>query len=474
MQRAHLPRSCMSCAKSKVRCDKIAPRCSTCATKNLDCQYPTNSSGNDEPEILETSAQVDLQHAPSVVPSHVGFRASLEPESIVASRSTGAVSQIPHSLELQSVRDEAFDWNLLDALPASLPTQEAWPSGNDQVTLSVDFNNISISADVDVLCLQNHLIDNQLMSTATDHLPMTSLPTFSSRFLQTRPKFRTSGQMTANNMARILCSYPKMLLDFNNSPPFIHPQWISASSSDPALEPLGNCLSLLGMLNTRARGTASLFWRNVRMECDRLSSTYTTLNNHAAIAAIQALLVYMLIRVAEGETEHNNHDAALLGTLTLILQVLSRRPRYDSFGRGVSVLHNESTWSNWIFEESHRRVAAIFRIINMLVCVSPAPTCASQPGLLIAPLPARKQLWEALSEEQWLGELQRVPMANSGLGLAYTGDMIGLDEYKMKLLTMPGSVEPCTSPKSKENWEQWCLGMDGFGALIMLAASLPM
>ncbi|EON61155.1 hypothetical protein W97_00366 [Coniosporium apollinis CBS 100218] len=131
-------------------------------------------------------------------------------------------------------------------------------------------------------------------------------------------------------MARILCSYLKMMLDYNALPPFIHLYWISASSSKEFLEPLANCMSLLGMLGTRARGTASLFWRNVRMECDHLSSTYTTFNKYGMIAATQALLIYMLVRVAEGETENNNHDAALLGTVTLMLGELRRQLQCES------------------------------------------------------------------------------------------------------------------------------------------------
>lgn len=40
--------------------------------------------------------------------------------------------------------------------------------------------------------------------------------------------------------------------------------------------------------------------------------------------------MYMLIRIAEGETEHNNHDAPLLETLTLVLGKLRRRAQYTS------------------------------------------------------------------------------------------------------------------------------------------------
>ncbi|KAF2269048.1 hypothetical protein CC78DRAFT_454376, partial [Lojkania enalia] len=310
---------------------------------------------------------------------------------------------------------------------------------------------------------------------ATKRLSDLTHPTMNIRFLRTRPKFKTGAQMTANNMARILYSYPKMLIEHNTCPPFLHPQWVSACNSEESMEPLANCISLLAMLSTRSRSTASLFWRNARMECDRIASNHTSFNSYGLIATVQALLIYMLIRVAEGETEHNNHDAALLGTLTVVLGELRRQAQYTSLEQdSLDIMCPGISWGQWIFQESRRRVAIVFHIINMLVCMSPATTCIGQPGLILAPLPARKQLWEAASEEQWLQELHRVPSVNGGFALAESGDLIELDEYQMKSLSMSGSVEACTSSKSKENWEEWCAGMDGFGALIMLAASLTL
>jgi hypothetical protein len=211
------------------------------------------------------------------------------------------------------------------------------------------------------------------------------------------------------------------------------------------------------------------------MECDRITSSHTSFDSYGLIAAVQALLIYMLMRVAEGETEHNNHDAALLGTLTMVLEELRRRAQYTSLEQdSLEIMCPGMNWGAWILQESRRRLAIVFRVINMLVCMSPATTCSDQPGLIFAPLPARKQLWEAASEEQWLQELHRVPSVNGEFGLAQSGDLIELDEYRMKSLSMPASVEVCTSSKSKENWEKWCAGMDGLGALIMLAASMPL
>lgn len=44
---------------------------------------------------------------------------------------------------------------------------------------------------------------------------------------------------------------------------------------------------------------------------------YASYDKTELIATSQALVVYMLVRLAEGETEHNNSDALLLNTINV-------------------------------------------------------------------------------------------------------------------------------------------------------------
>ena len=462
------------CARAKIRCNKVAPRCSTCATKNLDCRYPSNSSQLREVGTQETRFESDAEVALPETPSFVELSSLIGPQCTDATRA-GVKAQATHALGVSDVQRGTYERDFLHTSSDLNIVQKALSFEGSQFTPSMNFAESPASADTSNTRLQHYITVNEFIAYSTMSQPISTHPTMNVRFLRTRPKFENGGQMTANNMARILCSYPKMLMDHNALPPFLHPQWISASNSEESLEPLANCISLLGMLGTRARITASLFWRNVRMECDRISSNQINFNTQGLIATVQALLIYMLVRVAEGETEHNNHDAVLLATLTMVLDELRRRSQYASLAQdSLDIMCPGTNWGQWILEESRRRLSIVFRIINMLVCMSPATTCIDQPGLILAPLPARKQLWEAASEEQWLSELQRVPCIDSGYGLAKSGDLIGLDEYQMKSSNTPRSEELCMSANSSKNWDEWCAGMDGFGALIMLAASLPL
>ena len=161
-------------------------------------------------------------------------------------------------------------------------------------------------------------------------------------------------------------------------------------------------------------------------------------------------------------------------------------------------------WEDWVFEESRRRLddpkltplhptamgivlieiekrlSVIYRVVNMLVYFEPAAMCDLPTDLLLAPLPARKQLWEAGDEFAWKSERGRDPGAHAtAFGLTANGELFRLyDSDRLYCgshmeLVRQRSVNDCETPSSSaENWEEWCSGMDGMGGLVMLAASL--
>ena len=113
----------------------------------------------------------------------------------------------------------------------------------------------------------------------------------------------------------------------------------------------------------------------------------------------------------------------------------------------------------------------------MLVYFEPAAMCSlHQTDLLLAPLPAKKQLWEAGDERMWKAEGERDPGSlQTGFGLAANGDLVRVDEgraYCDGPMLQSKSMDETTATRSTAKWEEWCTGMDGFGGLIMLAASL--
>jgi hypothetical protein len=111
----------------------------------------------------------------------------------------------------------------------------------------------------------------------------------------------------------------------------------------------------------------------------------------------------------------------------------------------------------------------------MLVYFEPAAMCDLPPELILAPLPAKKQLWEATDELVWEAESEKKSGAKIAFALAANGELLELGDGPLgcsNALLLYKSSGAWTSPKSTNSWEEWCSGMDGFGGLVMLAASL--
>ena len=118
------------------------------------------------------------------------------------------------------------------------------------------------------------------------------------------------------------------------------------------------------------------------------------------------------------------------------------------------------------------RFALIYQIIKMLYSMDPASACAEPDGFLLAPLPSKKQLWDAPDEPSWTTEKIRDGGFPNVFGVLSNGQMIRTQEHHVILEGEVGLSEGMASEESAANWQEWCAGMDGFGALVTLAASL--
>lgn len=108
----------------------------------------------------------------------------------------------------------------------------------------------------------------------------------------------------------------------------------------------------------------------------------------------------------------------------------------------------------------------------MLVYFEPAAMCPlHQTGLSIAPLPAKKQLWEAGDESAWKAESEREAgaAAQSAFALSANGELLKLRQGQLRWNQL---FHPGTAPWRTADWDEWCSGMDGLGGLVMLAASM--
>jgi hypothetical protein len=116
----------------------------------------------------------------------------------------------------------------------------------------------------------------------------------------------------------------------------------------------------------------------------------------------------------------------------------------------------------------------IMQTIGMTFSLEPACTCIVHDGFVLSPLPSRKQLWEACTEEQWLAEKARDSGTTSVYGLMVGGLMVKVDECRSVLDGKAMMMDVERWKESSANWQEWCAGMDGLGGLVVLFASLPL
>ncbi|KAI0859962.1 hypothetical protein F4860DRAFT_504391 [Xylaria cubensis] len=300
-------------------------------------------------------------------------------------------------------------------------------------------------------------------------------PTSAVRSLVRRPKLQAGMQRISHLIFHTLKSYPLMILHHNTLPPFIHPATVSSDDEHPHMWPLTNCISLMHMIAGGVPGSRRLFWKNVQLECERVSYEHDKLQKWELLAAMQALSIYILIRLDEGETDYNNFDALLVKTFIAAAQKMGRIDLACQRQCGLCNSDLQASWREWIFRESRRRLAILYRVMNMLIHFEPTAMCDMPAEFILAPLPAKKQLWEAADEFSWKAESQRKRGIQVSFGLAADGELVEIDEGRLSCSDSwlsNKSMSTKAPPRSKVNWEEWCAGMDGFGGLVMLAASL--
>ena len=268
------------------------PKCSKCIAKATECRYPpgpfneTAASNKNAEERHDTRYDKDSPLDASLVLSDPTFG----------------------DLEL-----DYFDWD-------------------DQNMDFTDIINLPKTDRVVAGTSRSHL--RRSICSPTGTIPRS--PTSNMRSLIHRPRLETEAQRTANLILYTLKSYPRMMLHHGALPPFVHPSLVALANREATMEPLANAISLVHMIDSGFQSSRKLFWKNVRMECERLleeviyekndrirtvvADVYLqcrTMNEWELLAAMQAITIYLLIRLDEGETEHNNFDLLLVSTVTV-------------------------------------------------------------------------------------------------------------------------------------------------------------
>lgn len=203
-------KSCSRCAADKVRCNLKRPSCSRCSTRQIICQYPTSSpdSSDSPPPEREDSASV-LQ-----------------------------TQTVDSSGMFEGLIPDLNPWDILDTTAFLSPPRDSAalvPSDNAHVYLPDLMNEIPSS----------------LSLPRSTESPAAALANHSMQLI-----------------FRVLRSWPRMLAEGFQTPPFMHHSHIADTKSLP--QPLATCFTLVKMWHGQCKGAEDMVHQLVIKEVNNL------------------------------------------------------------------------------------------------------------------------------------------------------------------------------------------------------------
>lgn len=274
-------RCCEACTRAKIRCDTILPACSSCTSRGIPCNYDDNARQN----LARRSKAIGG-----------GKEAAQD----------GAIAN-----------DIIFD---------ELSEPMSWDSGTSpDDSLDLSFLNMPLAQSLDLLPSLD------AMSSGVDSIPSMfdggfNAPLNPSAFLQWKnPKVlyqkvapNPQAQMALMMMKGVIESYPHMMLRKETFPPFISSRSHGFDSEDVP-ETLKDCMGLAQMFATRTPESSNLIWRTMRMEQEKMLAQHESYSNHELQAAVQAVLIYIMMRLQDQKGEYEEVEIPLLHTLKVCL-----------------------------------------------------------------------------------------------------------------------------------------------------------
>lgn len=256
-------RSCLSCIKAKTRCDTGRPSCARCESRIIPCVYPggrprSNADNATSSAIVNGNAAAEDKDSTLAWPTTIS-RESTDAALLPTERALGILNPsflnfdskltewTPTVINFGALQDQSSEFDQIDTLTSPYITVPPLHEPTNSP--------------------ESRLLHNGWLQSPS--IPRT--PTYHLRgFARNRASANSSA--TATLMTHILTSYPRMLCTPTSLPPFVHQHSLHQSlySQTSAFESLTTCVTLMQMASSPAPGSRKLFWKNVRLECERL------------------------------------------------------------------------------------------------------------------------------------------------------------------------------------------------------------
>ena len=223
-------KSCLPCAKSKVRCNLERPSCSRCVATNRTCEYPIRAEDSSTPASSRDSRRsVPLSRGTTAPAQNTATPPSL-PNILTGLADTTILGPTPG--------DQTEEQPLLEQ-PLSAPPYQS---------PSLDFSNL------DIVPFAN-----------ADNIKDRSLRPFLAVEEQVPKAFHP---FTLQYITCILRTYVRQIAG-KCVPPIIHPMQVSGGITSIAL---ANCYSLVQLWHHHEAGSEAMVSETIQREMDRLAS----------------------------------------------------------------------------------------------------------------------------------------------------------------------------------------------------------
>ncbi|KAL3483390.1 hypothetical protein BJX62DRAFT_244955 [Aspergillus germanicus] len=293
----------------------------------------------------------------------------------------------PESFEYLSVEDE---W-----LCGSASASSCEPSPAASLIHHINVPSLSTTPDIDPLshCDEPHgqpgvWIDRLLSNTRHQSLLGESTPS--------RNEILTN--RATHFMLRVLKSWPRMMAMHGPDllPPLIHK--FQFASGIPA--PLANCYTLVNIWSAGAESNPTLVRDSIVQEIRRLLHEYPTYNTPDLLAALQSLLILLIILFFCIGEDRGLEDPTDAQTLIEVWEVKSRLAATGLFIEPTQP-NGLPSYSDWALVSTKQRtihslhhldfVWSVLRGYPILLCWELGPL----------PAPPPRYLWEVGDEETW-------------------------------------------------------------------------
>ncbi|KAH8820723.1 hypothetical protein F5884DRAFT_764964 [Xylogone sp. PMI_703] len=459
-QQSRRAKACLPCSKAKIKCDFKSP-CSKCVKKGTPCTYNNIAQPNTN-QVLTRPGASDINSTDLGVNATQDFT-----EMIGTSQSEDNPILPPDTLPGRQQHQQHYGPQMQfsdDQLASSdvISVEDGATCSNNQfdstAASQLNYTTMDLSAHLNFNSINYELLEND--STHTDpklHLYLNPLTSRALTSTLATPAL-TSLQMSSFNsrplfhffIASMLRGYPSMMLQPNNLPPFIHPLGYGRQGSRDLSfpEPLAICTSIAHMFVARTDQSSTFIYRTIETERQRFMDEMHSFSKEDTVAAVQALMIYMLMQNSEGGVNFFIIDSDMLETMFK----LSAHFRMLCPGSFCSIDDSSSAWEDWIFAESRRRITCMCFL--MVLLSSGAADAMSK--FQDAPLPCAKAMWESRTQLAWENEYHGIE--GKSFRLKTLNDLFNAQNMAANGLF-----------NNIKDLDEWNSGIDGFGMLINMA-----